>query len=206
MTRKRPRLRVYLTHQPQFDGVISGFVYKFAVKNLWRVTPDLDMEDIISEGRLAFCKCANRYQNITEAKHFFALFRTTFVRQITTIAGNRRLKLDIPFTTLSDSPEFEANIAETDGGLSVAEIEILKKDAPPHIAAVIEQLVETEMQPRPRYVDCNDGQRHRESHNRFLCRLAGCDPEKTNMLQEVLAWLDGRKAADYAFQACPQFV
>lgn len=193
---------------PQFDGVCSGWAFKFARRNLWRCIPDHDIDDLLSEARICFCKCVEHYPAVTDPRHFFALFRTAYFRRVQTIAANRTKRSHtavIPFSTLSAEPETLAeNAATTDGGLAAAELAVLKSEAPPHIATLISLLVDAHMRPR-RVLREYRNRRRRESVNSFLCHLAGRDLETTNMQQEVMAWLRGRDPREFAFRRLPAF-
>jgi hypothetical protein len=215
---ERPRLQKF---SPEWNGACSGFAYNFSRQNLWRCFPDYDLEDLVGEAQIKFCECRNRYPNVEEPKHFFALFKISFIRRINTIASNRRKKIGIPFSVLKHDDAAEANqerqmvnrgrrlkagepVSEDDC-LAEAEMELMKETAPEHIKGLIQNLVDAEVHARPlsiakptifkrlaEYYGVSVGTiREMETPNEFLCRLAGRDPSNTNMLETVLTWLAG---------------
>lgn len=198
--------------RPEFSKAISGWTWNYAKRNFWRVRPDLDLEDLVAEGMCKWCECLNRYPHISEQKRMAALYRTAFVRRIETLASNRRRKVGIPFSVLK-SENSETDILDsvsTDGGIATTELQILKDQAPPYIRELIIQLVDSEIQPRVlvksmpmmfralcEYFGIQEGPiKVEETRNEFLCRLTGKDPEKTDMIKEVLCWLAGVKSAE----------
>jgi hypothetical protein len=167
---------------------LGGWAYRYAVRNLWRVFPDYDLDDLISESMLAFAKCLKAYPDANEV-HYAALFRTTFTRQVTNMANERRAKFTIAQTDLT--PEDGESIEpQTDNGYAVSEAELtmLTKEAPPHIQNLVQGLAtrveETGLRPRR----MKKGSRL-ETINEFLCRVAGVDSTLCQMADELLDWL-----------------
>lgn len=163
--------------------------------------PDYDLDDLMGEARLAFMKCVNSYPDVYDEKHFAALFRTTFTRQLDTIASKRRFRSGIAFTDLGGEiieNWFQQNLEDkTPGPEEEAEVRLMKLEAPPHIRRLLRSLVdgpaETNLTPRKIYRMVSY-LRRQETDNEFLSRLAKVNPRRHDMAQEILNWVRGEQS------------
>jgi hypothetical protein len=163
----------------------------------------------LSEGRLCFCRCVEHYPDVSCIQHFFSLYRTAYWRRVTTLARRRSARAHcpvIPFSTLAEGGdgEFSAGLAVGAGGMDTAGLTVLRNEAPPHISRLLSVLVEGAERGDRRPLLRQFAGRH-ESLNAYLCRIAGMNPEKTNMLQEVMAWVRGRDVREFKFRRLSSF-
>lgn len=68
--------------QHRLDRGMRGWIVNCAKKNLWRVPQWYDLDDLIQEGLLLYCKLNIRYAHVTEPAHFMALLKISFITHI----------------------------------------------------------------------------------------------------------------------------
>src|ERR1700722_10171966 len=172
---------------PPFEVPIFRWAKKVALSQLWRCVPDYDLSDFISEARLSYCIVVNRYPNVTKPGHFGALFRRTYLNRLSSIAVKRPKKVGIPFTTLIGTdgrPDDAFAVELARDGMSQVELEMHKKEAPPHIANILTKLVDAKERPAVQ----SRGKR-KESLSDYLCRIAGVEAGR-DIVGEILEWLE----------------
>lgn len=67
---------------PAWEGVIEGWTLKFSARNIWRLIPHHDIEDLRQDGYFIFRMCIAKYPKVTEPKHFLSLYRTCFTNHV----------------------------------------------------------------------------------------------------------------------------
>lgn len=171
---------------PCWDNVVAS-AKTMCKKHLWRVSPLHDFDDLLQEARVAFLICQDRYPRVTEARHFYSLWRRAFNNTITELARRARVTI----SGMSDAPDgdggtisiFDAVPAAPAWGYERFQASVAAAPDP-----VRRLLAVTDLKGRPR--------RHkghpaggRETTNEYLCRMAGLDPKTTNlrgMLDDVI--------------------
>ena len=184
-------IRKRLPFAPTFDcKSIAGWAYTTSVDMLWRCYPEYELDDLMGEAQLAFVKVLRAYPDVDNIQHFAALFRRTFLNQITSIANKRSRKVGINITDLASDEESIESLegATADDGLGDSAFK--PNQAPPRVRKLIEAFVSTPekggMVPRPLYIE-KGSRRVKESLNEFLCRVAGV--ENLDLVGEVLDWV-----------------
>lgn len=72
---------------PEFKGPIEGFVVNFITKHAWKVARTVPREDLMQEAHVVFLRCRAKYVEVTEPKHFMALFKTAWLHHFTDLAN-----------------------------------------------------------------------------------------------------------------------
>jgi hypothetical protein len=76
-----------------FDKGLRGWIVDTARRNLWRMPSHIGLDDLISEGFLAYAITKHRYSKRVENKaHFMSLFKTVFNSIISNYANDRTAK------------------------------------------------------------------------------------------------------------------
>lgn len=186
-----PAKRSRLAFVPNFDH-LAGWAYLHAARNLWRVQPTHDIEDLMAEARYCFVKVHKKYPSVREEKHFAALFRVTFVNRIHRLALAETK--DRPFnrirsSDLSENAEIMDCFSDRCRGYEMAEQIIRTEGAPEPILRLIRRLEEKQYLIPDGYIEAEGEQRLRLV-NEWLCVIAK-QPVGTDMIAMVKNWLNG---------------
>lgn len=73
-------------YKPEFKGPVEGWVVNYVTANYWRVERTHERADLIQDAYLVFRRVADRYPGV-EARHFMALFKTSWTRHFTDLAN-----------------------------------------------------------------------------------------------------------------------
>lgn len=76
------------------DHRFSGWAMRFATRNIWKVAPLLDLEDLVQELAVTFVGCSRKYPNV-EAKHFMALFKSACNRRVIDLARFKKRRPEL---------------------------------------------------------------------------------------------------------------
>ena len=77
-----------MTNTIAFEGSIEGWVANFLKKNFWRVKRTMSYEDVMQEAYAEFLELKTKwYPNITEPKHFMALFKLSWAGHFNDLAS-----------------------------------------------------------------------------------------------------------------------
>lgn len=159
----------------------EAFSRKFVAKNLWRVAPEFDFEDLMQEAYVVFLVVQRRYPQVVDAKHFMALFHTSLRNHVHKLATKRTQRPD----HVLDDAEARIFAIETDDFIGEMEVQMLLEDAPIPVRAYVERLLEAEE--RPQY-EVKDGVR--ETSRQFMARIAEV-PEFVNVPEMLRKWAYG---------------
>ena len=149
---------------------MRGWIVNYARKHYWRVaSPAFDLEDLVQEGYICYCRCLEKYGHEIEQRHLMALVKRTFANRVNDLSSVGSKNKSVRSTALSD-------LARDDGEVSVEEIagvepeeatfRVLLSQLPRELKELVQTLLsdakglEFERQPR-------------EPMNAWLCRLAG---------------------------------
>lgn len=187
------RLRVMRGWKPSWSGGEGGvggveaWAKKFISQNLWRVRPLFDADDLLQDAYYYFLFVQERYPEVVDSKHFFALFKTCFRNHVTGLSNKRTKENTCVMSALSDEMsaaalDEAAQRADNDGGFSDVELHLLLDEAPPELRLALERIVREQL-PRER-----DGVL-RETTNNYLCRLSGLVPGSCDLSSLLRTWL-----------------
>ena len=184
------------------DDGARGWLIKTARKNLWRVVPIYDLDDLIQEGYLWYAYIINRYPDAVEPEHIMSLFKLCFSQQIHEIANKRTRRS--PESCFSDifnsedaSPSEMAEIlleSLRDDG-SHMDFSLRLSRAPDYVLDALKLFTEPESLEKLRSVRVFSKRAkkrpRRETTNERLCRLTGYDPKSTNIVGMMKYYLLG---------------
>lgn len=180
------------------DDGARGWLFRTAAKNYWRLASWYDLDDLIQDGYVCYCKVLSRYPDATDAPHRMALFKRTYLNWIHDLA-NKRTK------SVQEVSYERAPSAEDDGAASVldravcpagdlAQVRVLVAAAPEYVRRALE-LFTTEdglRRLRSSYRLRAAGDRLvRETMNDRLCRLLGLDARAVNVPAAIRMFLGG---------------
>lgn len=180
-----------LNNATGLDAGLRGWLIITAQRNYWRVASYYEVDDLIADGFLIWAKCRKRYSNVTERRHFMALFKVAYTNHIIGLANKRtRITGGIQEVRLS-------MLAENHGGdlldMLVGGIDsdtvlgILVRQARFPVRAVLELLTTDAgasiltAHPRHKY----------EQDNNYICRLIGVSPRRYDLPALVSSFLRG---------------
>ncbi len=90
---------------PSYKGEIEGWTVKFVMKNFWRVSKIMEMEDVFQDCLYLFYMCKQRYNYISEPKHFMAIYKTCVINLLNrgSNAQTSSIKNLVPWEDATDS-------------------------------------------------------------------------------------------------------
>jgi hypothetical protein len=134
-------------------------------KNYWRVSPWIELDDLIQDGYLQYQRVLVRYPDATHPAHIMRLFQRCFINYLHDIATKRTRELAI----MQALPPLEPIPNNTDALLALAK-------APPLIRQFLHRVMTDDAacaELRKPYLRKGT---HRETVNERLCRVAGVPP------------------------------
>lgn len=75
------RKRVVLTWRPEWNSKIENWTKYQITKNLWRFDTIDGPDDVMQQARILFWQLGQRYPDVIEPSHFFALYKTSLLRK-----------------------------------------------------------------------------------------------------------------------------
>jgi hypothetical protein len=166
------------------DVGMRNWIIKTARDNLWRVSGFYELEDLISDGYLCYCKCRARYNQFfsinhptrDESKQFMALVMASFTNHIHSLARKR-----VPEIAEADlvNPDGEALTLE---GISPtvpeeATLHVHLATLPEPAVAVIRELASNESGMYKRERQNGSRRKYRETTPEYLQRVLAIDPD-----------------------------
>lgn len=176
--------RESLTFVPQWEGSIEGWTINYINKNLWRVQPEHDIDDLYQDGYMFFLECKRRYPQVIDPPHFMRLYQTCLRNHITDLAWKRTQRAEVGSVAEDGTNLLDENNPDVKG-MNWFEYAVLIADAPPVVAKAVRRLTES----TKRQLYCRRPGGLRETRNELLCRLGGVDPRKVDLVTMVKDWL-----------------
>lgn len=155
------------------DAGLKGYIINQARKNLWRVQPLYEFDDLVQEGYMCFAICKKRYGHIESSSHFMSLFKTTFQNQMHDLA-TARTRQQIVY----EEEEASKNSMSID--FNCGQLLLRLNQLPPYLRKFIELATTEIQQPRLKNTD-----KERETNNEYFCRLLGIDPTEYDLEMEL---------------------
>src|SRR5690554_2636340 len=102
-----------------FDAGLKRWIRATAYKNYWRVSHWYDLEDLIQDGYMAYCTCAEHYGHLVrkrkpsaeDRRNFMALVKRTFENHIHDLATKRTVTQELPISMLQNDDDDESHHA-----------------------------------------------------------------------------------------------
>lgn len=159
---------------PDFAGVISSWASAYAAKNAWRVEPLMGYDDLMQDAFLVFIKIRDRYPEVTEAKHFMALFKSAFRNHIIDLGVKRTRHKEVSASEETTLEEMLVDDNAVTLGFLDSTIDVEESRGPVRAVLMALRDLYYANQPLPRlYVQ--DG--FRETTDSYLRRIAGLRPQ-----------------------------
>lgn len=122
-------------YQPVFKGPIEGWVVNYTKAQFWRLQATMEWDDVMQEAYLVFLRCSNKYPGLQEAKHFMALFKQAWIRQVTDLAYlDSRHRVSSTSTEIAEDGYIQEQVGELDND---GQLSILMRQAPSEVRMVI---------------------------------------------------------------------
>ena len=173
---ERRRLKLFT---PVWTGPIEGWVVNHISRNLWRVLPECEFDDLYQDAYMVFMTVANKYP-VTEEEHFQSLFQRSFCNHVHAIANKRTSRGEVRYAV--DAQDKVVDHGALDPTLLRLDWEILLEDAPLDVLALVKKALGR---------DKRSYRRRNESLNAYLCRLAGLRFELPGFYERLQGWLEG---------------
>src|ERR1700693_1276040 len=93
------------------DDGLKGWIHKTARNNLWKVGTWYDLDDLIQEGYLVYCKCLKRFEEADhlpeneKRKRFMAYFKSAYENHLRDLAQEKTPEMS--FAALTSDTEQE---------------------------------------------------------------------------------------------------
>lgn len=158
-----------------WDAPTEGWVIKFIKKNLWRVAPDMEFEDLYQELCLVYARCQAKRPDSANLMPYFMMAASNEVHSLAT-RRTRRRDHEIAGSQITDEVKVveEAGFSED---LGDADFRLLLADKA-ELRRLFTVLVQNEIKPRRFWSRKN---KVRETPNEFICRILGVDPTQVDM-------------------------
>jgi len=85
--------RLELVSYPSWSREIEKWSLNQIRKNIWRFDTSEDEDDLLQDARILFFKLERKYPTVTDAPHFFTLYKTSLKRMFIDKARGQRRKL-----------------------------------------------------------------------------------------------------------------
>jgi hypothetical protein len=106
MSWKRPDAMHRRPREKYLDAGLKGWIVNTAKRNYWRVASYYELDDLISDGYLAYAVCKARYSKKVQNKaHFMALFKRVYWSRIVDLASDRSKTNGSVFALVIDGKE-----------------------------------------------------------------------------------------------------
>lgn len=123
--------------KPEFKGPIEGWVVNHVHKNFWRVERTTERADLMQDAYVVFLRLQARYTEVTEPKHFMALYKSAWSNHFTDLANadtEARVLTQLK-TRTSEGEEIDLELqgdTDNDGALST-----MLRQAPREVTMVL---------------------------------------------------------------------
>lgn len=121
---------------PEFDGVIKGWTVNFLTKNVWRVERIMTIDDCLQEAQLVFLRVSRTYK-VTEAKHFMALYKTSWTRRFNDLSDENSAVRDNEVLSAKDAMPLDRVGDLANEG----ELRVMLRQAPREVRMVLELIL-----------------------------------------------------------------
>ncbi len=155
-----------------------GWIVKTARKNFWRVKAYCELDDLIQDGVLHYCRIVAKYPHVTSKAHLMGLFKVTYINHFNDLSKKvSRVEL-IPISALLRPMQSETTVWDRLIGVEdqSGDLAVRLAQAPKPVHTILQLLLTNEGCRRLRspYRVNKDGTR--QTTNDRLRRLAGVGP------------------------------
>lgn len=168
-------------------GEVRQWLLNYGARNLWKIKPQHDMEDVLAWGQFYYFKCIQRYvpERVENAAHFMSLFKRCVMNEFLWMAADTTRWRQEATNILGDESEISSTIgdaASVCSDMKDVELKIMLENAPKVVRQLVEKLVLSDVRPR----QLTRGRSYeRESPQEFVCRAAGVPLEEFDRIREA---------------------
>jgi len=168
----------------RLDKGMRGWIVNHAKRNYWRVASWYDIEDLIQDGFVCYCKCLERYGHLLEQRHFMALVKITFINHIHDLSSQSSKNPSVHTAPISDVMRADCeNVNEALDELAApvpeeATFRVLLGQLPRELKELVNTLLNDVQLPEFERLP-------RETTNEWLCRLAGLPSKRVDVETEL---------------------
>lgn len=116
--------------EPAWKGPIEGWTVNFTAKNLWRVAPLYEFEDLIQDAYTVFLRCVRAYPEVFEPAHFMSLYQRSVMRHVIDLSNCRSAERQVRPPKGELREELRERIAQPSKDLQEVDLNLLLEDAP----------------------------------------------------------------------------
>jgi DNA-directed RNA polymerase specialized sigma24 family protein len=182
--------REQLAFKPTWKGPIEGWATNHINRNLWKVTPRYDFDDLFQDAYLFFLICCERYTTVSTPQHFMSLFQRCLSNHILDLAAKRTKEAQVSANVIlnESGDDLISTLKAKRSGLEEVESAILIEDAVGPLANIAEALLMVDEEDLPKYHRARG--RVRETTEQYLRRIAKVD-DSVPIVEIVAAYLEG---------------
>lgn len=176
------------------DAIALRWMKSYARKNLWRVAPWMDLDDMIQLGYEAYYETRSRYATATDPRHIQSLFQLVFRSKIENAVRGNTKQVDDADSPYLDLLNTDHQVNDTCLMFSkLLDIHALIIKAPREVVSVVDVLVKEPEELTKPYE--KDARGRRETLNDRLCRILGMDPKSVDLVKWTRDYFEGVKHA-----------
>ena len=179
--------RVRLTFTPKWIGDVEVYAKKFAQRNVWKVMPILDADDLTQEYYFVYLKVVEKGYTFRNKTHFMGLFTTSIRNKTITLANKRTRRNEVAADGLVDGFFEEMFDQSQDSTDHKQEWQMMLEDAPVEVKQFFQRGMDKPI--GDRFYQREDG--IRETGNQRVCRLAELDPATVDLQGSLQRWMTG---------------
>lgn len=179
-----------------FDEGMEGFIINTARREYWRVAGLCDLDDLIQDGYLCYCKCAKRYGDPRNrdvpgemTKSWMqALVGRAFMNHIFTLARKKEhgFAQSASEVVLGDETPEELLDRCSPAQEETGSFRVLLAQAPREFLSLLKLLAGDGKEA----LSFQRAGRRRETTNEYYCRLLGLNPAERDLVGELRAYFD----------------
>jgi len=167
---------------PWLDAGVKGCIANIARQNFWRVQHYYDLDDLIMDGYVCWCKVRRHYPDITNVKHLQGLLKTAFHRHIHDLSKKRTRVDELAMSQFVQEDGSEMNWDDMFGAEEGAAVAVnLMRTAPQEIKMLWRFLTSEDGRRRLRHKKRTFSNGRRETTNEFLCRTLGLNAKEVDL-------------------------
>ena len=176
----------------RLDRGMKGWIVNYSRRNYWRVSsPCFDLEDLIQEGYICYCRCLDKYGHLLEQRHFMALLKITFMNHINQLSEGKTSFYSPTRAKFADTPISDYASGET----ALEDLAPMVPEESSFLTLVNQLPAELKDLVKTLLNDAQVPMEEGETINEWLCRIAGLPAKRCNvedMLKRHFGLLDSK--------------
>ena len=168
------------------DQGARNWLYKYARKQLWRVSDWMDYDDLVQDGYEAYFETRRRYPDAVDPPHIMTLFQLVFRSHIENMVKRRGKQIDASIVDRFQDKIFDDETVSMQWEPSVEsefDLHALILMAPKAVREVLALF--TDEKSRKELQKPYEGRETKGQINKRFCELLGKNPEKVNLVEKL---------------------